>query len=79
VIIGVRRWALVVGVLAVLGASSGGLLGVRSRMPVPPRPCVDEMRLQCEQGTVSCDSRQRIEVYPHFNCLLIKCLCRRAP
>lgn len=77
-IIGVRAWAIVVGLLTIAASGFGGYLALRT--PEPPEPCKDStIIIGSRYGTKECASREHaMEVYPAGNgYVLVKCICQR--
>ena len=78
-IFGVRPWAQVIGVVAIIAAFVGGWLAVRP--PSPPEPCRDAVSLMCA-GTTTCDfpdQRMKVTSAVAETCFLIECICPRRP
>ena len=79
-IYGVRRWAVVVGLLTIAAAGVGSFLALRT--PGPPEPCRDSMDVGFNPD-LECTPGARVEIYPAGHAgghplILVKCVCPRA-
>lgn len=81
IVVGVRRWIVVVSLLAVaavfasrpLAAWLGAPTIVQVQAPAPPAPCVDGVFVLERWAQVQCDTRARLELAGAY----AKCICVR--
>lgn len=90
IVLGIRRWVLVVSTLMVGAAGVGTAVAkwhnrpivVEAPKPVPPTPpCADKAQVEYGSGSwIQCDSRAALEAYPYPSGdlhILFECICRR--
>ena len=78
-IIGVRKWAVCVGLATIAAGFCGALIGGWKKSqpsPMPPPPCNDAAGLIDETVHVlNCNPGERMETEHIGNHVLIKCFC----
>jgi hypothetical protein len=76
-IIGVRPWAVVLGILMVVGVWTAAFFRGPSP-PLPPKACADKVLYLHPGGDATCDPGQLMEVWPAgTGHALVKCICQR--
>jgi hypothetical protein len=74
-IIGVRAWALVVGIACVIAVGVIALV----MWPSSPKPCKDEMAVVSTYAGCSADQQMEIVATEEKLYYLVKCFCPRTP
>lgn len=76
-IVGVKRWALVVGIACVPAAFFGTMIARWQSSPTPPPPCNEAVAVIGKDGhdLINCNVGDRLEVVREGTVILAKCLC----